>query len=98
MLRAERGARPNDRNDGPPTATRGIPGAIAGAQPSAEREWRDHGQRAAFRSPAAEPATAAPRREVSNAMRALHEMPPFARERESSMGGTVISRPKSGRC
>jgi hypothetical protein len=37
---------------------------------------------AAFRWPAVEPATAAPRREVLNAMRALHEMPPFARERE----------------
>jgi hypothetical protein len=41
---------------------------------------------AAFRSPAAEPATAAPRREVLNAMRALHEMPPFAREREIEHG------------
>jgi hypothetical protein len=33
-----------------------------------------------------EPATAAPRREVLNAMRALHEMPPFAREREIEHG------------
>ncbi len=41
---------------------------------------------AAFRSPAAEPATPAPRREVLNAMRALHEMPPFAREREIEHG------------
>jgi hypothetical protein len=42
---------------------------------------------AAFRSPAVEPAaTAAPRREVLNAMRALHEMPPFAREREIEHG------------
>jgi hypothetical protein len=41
---------------------------------------------AAFRSPAAEPATAALRREVLNAMRALHEMPPFAREREIEHG------------
>jgi hypothetical protein len=40
----------------------------------------------AFRSPAVEPATAAPRREVLNAMRALHEMPPFAREREIEHG------------
>jgi hypothetical protein len=41
---------------------------------------------ATFRSPAAEPATPAPRREVLNAMRALHEMPPFAREREIEHG------------
>jgi len=41
---------------------------------------------AAFRSPAAAPATAPPRREVLNAMRALHEMPPFAREREIEHG------------
>jgi hypothetical protein len=41
---------------------------------------------ASFRSPAVEPATAAPRREVLNAMRALHEMPPFAREREIDYG------------
>ena len=41
---------------------------------------------AAFRSPAVEHATAAPRREVLNAMRALHEMPPFAREREIEHG------------
>jgi hypothetical protein len=40
----------------------------------------------AFRSPAPDPATAAPRREVLNAMRALHEMPPFAREREIDHG------------
>jgi hypothetical protein len=41
----------------------------------------------AFRSqPAMEPATAAPRREVLNAMRALHEMPPYAREREIDHG------------
>ena len=41
---------------------------------------------ASFRSPAVESATAAPRREVLNAMRALHEMPPFAREREIDYG------------
>jgi hypothetical protein len=41
---------------------------------------------AAFRSPAVEPATAPPRREVLKAMRALHEMPPFAREREIDYG------------
>src|SRR4029077_20006511 len=41
---------------------------------------------AAFRSPATEPTSAAPRREVLNAMRALHEMPPFAREREIDRG------------
>jgi len=40
---------------------------------------------AAFRSPAATD-TAAPRREVLNAMRALREMPPFAREREIEHG------------
>ena len=40
----------------------------------------------AFRLPAAEPATAALRPEVLNAMRALHEMPPFAREREIEHG------------
>jgi hypothetical protein len=41
----------------------------------------------AFRSPATDPATAAPRREVLlNAMRALHEMPPYAREREIDHG------------
>ena len=40
----------------------------------------------AFRSPVAESATPAPRREVLNAMRALHEMPPFAREREIEHG------------
>jgi hypothetical protein len=30
--------------------------------------------------------SSAPRREVLNAMRALHEMPPFAREREIEQG------------
>jgi hypothetical protein len=40
----------------------------------------------AFRLPAAEAATAAPRPEVLNAIRALHEMPPFAREREIERG------------
>jgi hypothetical protein len=41
---------------------------------------------AAFHSPTAKPAAAAPRREVLNAMRALHEMPPFARQREIEHG------------
>jgi hypothetical protein len=81
------GAPSPDRPDGPPSAN-GVTMASMGAS-------------AAFRSPAPAgtsevvPAitsdgqlerSSAPRREVLNAMRALHEMPPFAREREIEHG------------
>jgi hypothetical protein len=81
------GAPSPDRPDRPPSAN-GATMASMGAS-------------AAFRSPdaagASEAAPAitsngqlerssAPRREVLNAMRALHEMPPFAREREIEHG------------
>jgi len=88
MLRRRATApRPNDRNDGPPTATprdSGAPSPEPNPPPSANGVTM--ASEAAFRSRAAEPATAAPRREVLNAMRALHEMPPFAREREIEHG------------
>ncbi|HXN96878.1 MAG TPA: hypothetical protein VN879_20390, partial [Candidatus Acidoferrales bacterium] len=79
--------RPNDRNEPPPAATPRDSGAPS---PDPNRPPSENGvttaRAAAFRSRAAEPATAAPRREVLNAMRALHEMPPFAREREIEHG------------
>ena len=85
--------RPNDRDDPPPTPRdAGAPSPDPSRPPSANgvimvSERASVGaSAAAFRSPAAEPATAAPRREVLNAMRALHEMPPFAREREIEHG------------
>ena len=79
--------RPNDRNDWRPAATPRDSGAPS---PDPNRPPNANGvimaSAVAFRSPAAEPASAAPRREVLNAMRALHEMPPFAREREIEHG------------
>jgi hypothetical protein len=79
--------RRNDQNDPPPTSTPTDSGAPS---PDPDRPPSANGvimaSAAAFRSPAVEPATAAPRREVLNAMRALHEMPPFAREREIEHG------------
>jgi len=79
--------RRNDRNDSPPAATPRDSGAPS---PDPYRPASTNGvtlaSAAAFRSPAAQPATAAPPREVLNAMRALHEMPPFAREREIEHG------------
>ena len=79
--------RPNDGNNPPPTTTprnSGTPSPDPNRPPSANGV--NMVRAAAFRSPAAEPATAAPRREVLNAMRTLHEMPPFAREREIEHG------------
>jgi hypothetical protein len=85
------GAPSPDRPNRPPNAN-GVSIVSAGASAGAS---------AAFRSPAsastseAAPAiisdgqlerSSAPRREVLNAMRVLHEMPPFAREREIEHG------------
>jgi len=77
--------KPNDRDDQPPTPMdAGAPSPDLNRPPSANGVIM--ASMAAFRWPAAEPATAAPRREVLNSMRALHEMPPFAREREIEHG------------
>ncbi len=78
--------RPNDRNDRPTATPRdsGAPSPDPNHPPGANGVTM--ARAAAFRSPAAAPATAPPRREVLNAMRALHEMPPFAREREIEHG------------
>jgi hypothetical protein len=82
--------RPNNWNDRPTATPRdsGAPLTDPNRPPSANgMSMASVGASAvAFRSPALEPATAAPRREVLNAMRALHEMPPFAREREIEQG------------
>ncbi len=83
--------RPSDWNNRPPTSTprnSGAPSPDPNRPPSANGVVMASvgASAAAFRSPAAEHATAAPRREVLNAMRALHEMPPFVREREIERG------------